>query len=459
MSAMLASFTSFTSFTVGAACLAALGAWMLRPAWRAPALAAAGARKPAHLGILGDQLAALDRELAAGLLDVPQHALARRELQRRVLDESAAAEGAIATGNARSPATLALVTLAVPLFAAALYAAIGNPAGLSAQPLSDTAAAATATAAPTAPEPEVSPEAMQAMLATLAQRLEKPSADPATDLQGWTMLARSYAGLQRFADADRAYARAIALAPRDAQLIADRADVLAVLQGQRTAGEPERLIAEALRIDPRNIKALALAGSAAFERREFASAIGYWQQARELAPDGSAFAAGLDRSLVAAREAGGEVGAAAPANAAAADAANAATATATAAATAAAAPTAGIDATAARITGRVSLAPALAARAAPTDTVFVFARASEGSRMPLAIVRRTVADLPFDFTLDDSSAMSAQTRLSGASRVIVGARVSRSGSAMPQPGDLRGESGVIGVRGAAVALSIDAVQQ
>lgn len=410
-----------TSFAIGVACLVALAVWMLRPAWRPP-LVGADVR-PAQLGILGEQLAALDREHAAGQLDAPQHRAARRELQRRVLDETAAEDAAIDAG--RSPTTLRWFALAVPLFAIALYSVIGNPAGLGARP---SPAAAQAAAEP---EPEVSPEAVQAMLASLAQQLEKPSGNPAADLQGWTMLARSYAALQRFGDADRAYARAIALAPRDAQLLADRADVLAVLQGRSTAGEPDRLIAEALRIDPKNPKALALAGSAAFERKDFAAASGYWRQARDLAPTGSEFATGLDRSLAAARAAGGDTDAAVS--------------------VAPAAPPA-------RIAGRVSLSPALVAKALPTDTVFVFARAAEGSRMPLAILRRTVAELPFDFTLDDSLAMSPQTRLSGASRVIVGARISRSGNAMPQPGDLRGESAVVGPRADGLQLLIDGVQ-
>ena len=405
-----------TIFAIGAACLAALAVWMLLPA-RRPALANAGTQ-PAHLGILGEQLAALDREHAEGLIDAPQHRAARSELQRRVLDESVTDD--IAIGVSRSPKTLLLVGLAVPLFAVALYAAIGNPAGLNAQPSPATAQAA--------PDAEVTPEAVQAMLVTLAQRLEKPSANPTADLQGWTMLARSYAALQRFADADRAFARAIALAPNDAQLLADRADVLAVLQGQRTAGEPDQLIAKALQLDPKNLKALALAGSAAFERKDFTAARNYWQQARALAPEGGEFAVGLDRSLIAVRDASGE------------------------------AATAPAVVTAARITGRVSLASPLTAKAAPTDTVFVFARAAEGPRMPLAIVRRTVADLPFDFTLDDSLAMSPQTKLSGAARVIVGARISRSGNAMPQPGDLRGESAAIGTRSDNLQLVIDTAQ-
>ena len=345
-----------------------------------------------------------------------------------MLDETAVDDAGIDHRGARK--TLAGLFIALPLCAIALYAVIGNPAGLAVQP------------APAAAQADVSDDAVDAMLATLAKRLETPSADPATDLQGWTMLARAQAGLQRFADADRAYARALALAPRDAQLLADRADVLAMLQDQRTAGEPEQLIARALQIDPQNLKALALAGSAAFERKDLVAARSYWQRARERAPDGSAFAAGLDRSLAEAGATGADVVAVADANAGAAPA--------TAAAPAATAT--------ARITGRVTLAPALIARTAPGDTVFVFARAAEGPRMPLAIVRRSVADLPFDFTLDDSSAMSPQMKLSGAMRVIVGARVSRSGNAMPQAGDLRGESGAMGASGEGVRLVIDAVQ-
>jgi len=95
--------------------------------------------------------------------------------------------------------------------------------------------------------------------------------------------------------------------------------------------------------------------------------------------------------------------------------------------------------------GEVRLADALKAGASPDDTVFVFARAVDGPKMPLAIVRKQVRDLPLRFELDDSSAMSPATRLSTARRVVVGARVSKSGSATPQPGDLQGFSPVVDV--------------
>jgi cytochrome c-type biogenesis protein CcmH len=94
----------------------------------------------------------------------------------------------------------------------------------------------------------------------------------------------------------------------------------------------------------------------------------------------------------------------------------------------------------AAISGTVTLAAALASQTLPTDTVFIFSRASQGPPMPLAILRKLVKDLPLDFRLDDSLAMSPASRLSSAAQVVVGARVSRSGDAMTQPGDLVAET-------------------
>ena len=449
-----------TLFWIGAALLVALAWGMLWPALRGHAkpgvgdAAAAGERGPrsAHLVVLGEQLAALDADLAAGRLDPAQHALARSEVQRRMLDESDGASNAgkasiasTSVGIADAPPaarlgrkTLAFVGLAVPLFAFALYGLLGSPAGLNPPPGAGSGGAA-----------EITPEALDKMLATLEQRLDKPSANLASDLQGWTLLARSYAGLQRFPAASRAYARASALAPNDAQLLVDHADVLALVQGRSLQGEPDRLVAKALQIEPRNLKALALAGSSAFERKDFAAARGYWQQALGQAPPGSEFAVGLERSL---SELGGANGGAGS------DASPPSQSTQTAQTAQTPIQSASTPTDAARIRGRVSLAPALATRALPTDTVFIFARAADGPRMPLAILKRTVAELPFEFTLDDSMAMSPEMKLSKFASVVVGARVSRSGNAMPQPGDLRGESAPTGTKTNALQLVIDSVQ-
>lgn len=413
-------------FWIGVSGLVLLAWLMVWPAWWPKAVPpnshGGNVKNLAPVAILGEQLAALDRDLAAGLLDAQQHELAKREIQHRLLDESGANVNLPATAGSRK--AVLFVGLAVPVFALLVYGAIGNPAGHA--PASGANKAS-----------EVTPEAVEAMLLKLAQRMETGTGSPASDRQGWTMLARSYAVLQRFAESDHAYARAIALAPDDPQLLADRADVLAMLQGQSMAGEPDRLVAKALQIDPRHLKALALAGSSAYQRKDFAAARGYWQQARDLAPAGGEFAADMDRSMVEVASAAGTAASQVPKTAA----------------------TPANEAGPVRITGRVSLAPALAASAQPTDTVFIFARAAEGPRMPLAILKRTVAELPITFALDDSMAMSPEMKLSKFPRVIVGARVSRSGNAMPQPGDLHGESPPKGTHEKNLELVIDTVQR
>jgi cytochrome c-type biogenesis protein CcmH len=206
-------------------------------------------------------------------------------------------------------------------------------------------------------------------------------------------------------------------------------------------GEPTKLVERALKIDPDNAKALALAGTAAFERKDYALAIDYWTRARATAPPQGEFTRSLEQSIAEARSAAGSgVAVAGPV---------------AAPATPASAPKAQ---GAASISGRVSLSPALAARVGPGDTLFVFARAAEGPRMPLAILKRTGAELPLSFTLDDGMAMAPELKLSGHANVVVGARLSKSGNAMPQSGDLEGQSAPLAGRRSGIEIVIDTVR-
>ncbi len=361
----------------------------------------------ANLLVLREQLAALDAEHAAGLLDLEQHRLARIEIERRALEEDQA--GVSPAVAARAGKTAVALGLFIPLFVVVVYGLLGNPQAML-PPTEDAASA---------PAGEVSRAQVEAMVEKLAQRLESQTTPQAGDLQAWSMLARSFSVLQRYPEASRAYSRARALSPDDAQLLADHADVLAMLQGQSVQGEPVRLIERALRLDPKNLKALALAGSAAFERKDFAAALTYWGQAQQLAPAGSAFAVGLESSLQQAR-------AAVPGGA--------------------------------QTSGVVRLASALADKVAPNDTVFIFARAAVGPRMPLAILKRKASELPITFTMDDSSAMAPELKLSKFPSVVIGARISRSGDAMPRSGDLVGQIGPVDSGSAKLVLVIDGVQ-
>ena len=383
-------------------------------------------RSEVNLAILREQSLQLAGEHAAGLLTEAAYEAARMELARRTLAESPdAGRPARAAVPARSRRTAVLISALVPVLGLGLYARLGSTQALDSTPPAAARAAAGA---------DVTMVQVEAMVSAMAARLENPAPGQAEDPVGWDMLARSLAALQRYADADRAYARAIALSPGNAQLLADRADLLVLLQDRRSAGEPTRLIEEALKIDPDNLKALALAGSAAFERQDFDAALKHWSRARARATPGSDFANGLDRSIEAARSSAGA--GAPPVKAAARQ----------------------TPAAAAGVSGTVSIAPALLARVRPGDTLFIFARAAQGPRMPLAILRLPAGNWPASFQLDDSLAMSPELKLSGFEQVVVQARVSRSGQALPQSGDLIGQTTALkpGTRG--IELRLDQVQ-
>jgi cytochrome c-type biogenesis protein CcmH len=394
---------------------------------------ASDAARRANLLVLREQLDALEAEHASGALNDEQYRSQRIEIERRALEEEQ--EPAAAPVVARSGKTAIALGAFVPLFAFVVYGIVGMPEAVLHRPPAEAAQADGVTA-----------EQVEGMIAKLASRLENQTMAQSGDDLAWTMLARSYAVLQRFPEASKAFARARELAPENPQLMADHADVLAMLQGQRVAGEPAQLAQRALTIDPDNLKALALAGSAAFEDKDYTGALKHWTRASRLAEPGSPFAQGLAGSIAQARAAGGQepAGASAPALAQ--------------------APAPGVPAApaaapgTARLTGVVQLAGALAAQAAPGDTVFVFARAAEGPRMPLAILKMRVSDLPLNFTLDDSTAMSPQMKLSNFPRVIVGARISRSGDAMPRTGDLVGQVGPVDNLSGKLVVTIDAVQ-
>jgi len=405
-----------------------------------PARDEAETARQATLAVLRDQMAQLNADLAAGTIDAEQHRTSSAEIERRVIEETAAVDASAAAGGRLSGGTkpwitVAVIALAIPLIATLGYQRLGNPAAIDAPPPETAPAMADG----------VTSEQVAVLVKQLAERM-KSNPD---DLEGWTLLARTYAAMQKFPEAAQAFERATALSPNDATLLADRADVMAVLQGQKAAGEPAKLIARALELDPRNLKALALAGSVAFEAADYDKAISYWKQARELAAPASDFANNLDQGIKDAQVAKGEPPSTAVVQAPSATTAQPATGQ-------AATPEAA--ATGARVTGRVSLSPQLAAKAAPGDTVFIFARAVEGPRMPLAIQRKTVADLPIDFTLDDSMAMSPAMKLSNFPRVVVGARISKSGNAMPSPGDLSGQLSDVKVGAEGLQIVIDSVQ-
>jgi cytochrome c-type biogenesis protein CcmH len=247
------------------------------------------------------------------------------------------------------------------------------------------------------------------------------------DAAAWAMLAHAEEMRGRFDEAAKAYQQLLALRPGDAQAHADAADALGVVQKGSLQGEPARLIKRALELDPKNLKALILGGKEAFERRRYAEAETLWKRALATTDD-VAVRRAVETSVAEARA---FLAQASPGASPASDAAGLAF-----------------------VAGRVSLAPALAARVAPDDTVFIYARPLQGSRMPLALLRRAARELPLDFALDDTLAMVPQARLSQQREVFVGVRVSRRGDTIPTRGDLEGEIGPVAVGSTGLKLEI-----
>jgi cytochrome c-type biogenesis protein CcmH len=396
------------------------------------------------LRVLRDQLRELDVDLANGSIAAVEYDVARQELQRRVSEDvqsGLSSDAPLATANSLERRTAVLVSACLAVLATALYLLLGSPGGLDP---AQVAAEQDQTHA-------VGDQQIVSMVAALAERLQT---DP-SNVEGWSMLARSYKSLGRFKAAVEAYAHLVQLVPDDADLLASYADTLATVQDNNLQGEPERLINRALALEPLNIKALALSGSAAFERKDYSMAISQWQKILPLLPAGSEMSRSLESSIAEARqEAGGSVAVKSVPAAQAKDAAKDATKDFTKDVNKDA--TAGV---AKGLSGTVTLDSALLSQVAPSDTVFIFARPAEGSRRPLAVLRKQVKDLPVSFVLDDSMSMSADSKLSDATKVVVGARISKTANATAVAGDLEGLSEVVSPTAKGLKIEINSARQ
>ena len=383
---------------------------LLRPLLRRNAPSTIASRQALNTAIYRDQLTELERDRAAGSLSEVDYEQAREELQRRLLADASESDLLPSSSGPAWRSALALV-LALPIAAAALYAWLGTPAAL--QPIQEQ---------PQADHP-VTQAQIEQMVAALAARLKQHP----EDIKGWIMLARSYKALGRYDDAARAFAHIGDAMDSDPELLSEYADLLAVRAGGKLDGKPMELVNKALALDPNNTMALALAGTAAFGKKNYAEAVKYWERLQKILPPDSDDAKSIAAAVAEARtKEGGH----------------------------SATKTAPADAAKGAVSGRVTLAPALGGKIQPGDTLFVFARAVDGARMPLAVERVHAGDLPLSFTLDDSLALNPELKISSAKEVKVEALISKSGNAKPQKGDLIGESAVVkpGAKGVQVVI-------
>ena len=384
-------------------------AFVLPPLLGTGRTSAAAQSESPSLELYHSRVAALEEQCRIGALGEDDLAEARDELARELLaDTSSQSSRALARGNAASRARgpwLALaVGVGVPLFCIALYQHLGEPGAIDPPQI----------VAGTGSNPAAGVAEVEQMVARLAERLQSE----ADDGEGWLLLARSYMTLERYPKATEAYAAAHRLLGDSAALLSDLAEAQALSEQQNFLGSPGEYLERALSLEPEYPKALWLGAFAAMQRGQPALAASRWQALLARQPPDSE-AAQILRGLIANAGIGVDT------------------------------PGAGADGVAAgsgpALTVSVMLADRLAAGLDGSETLFVFARAAEGPPMPLAVARRRSSDLPLTVTLDDSMAMAPNMKLSDFARVVVGARISMSGTAAAASGDLQGFSKPVSV--------------
>ena len=422
-----------TYFYLAAATLvvAAL-ALLLRPWWRAGrGIVNVDALPVLNAAIHRDRLGELERDRSNGTLSAADLTEAREELQRQLLDDTAATEVVAADAFSRSSGIA--IAILLPLIAVALYALLGSPSAVLPGEVQTQRATAD----------------MEQLVTKLAAKMEQNPDNP----EGWAMLARSYKSLGRWDDAERAFTRIGPALNNNAELLAELAEMLV----QKNNGFDDRsrqLIQQALRLEPGNMLALFMGGGDAFAGGRYAEAAALWQRLLPQLEPGGEDARMVEANIAKALERSGGAKPGAPRR----DVLAGAVAPQDEVHRAAASKDKGAaKATGKSVSGRVELSPALKAKANPDDVVFIFARAVDGPRMPLAAQRARAADLPLDFVLDDSQAVMPSANISSAEQVRVEVRVSKSGTATPGKGDLTGKSAAVKPGAKGLRIVIDQV--
>lgn len=357
----------------------------------------------------------------------------RHALRAGVIDAAEAeAKLAALTAQASSPTAqpsrilpIALLVL-LPAAAFALYRHVGEPRAMDAA-WQGAAAVANGSVAPAAADPNGSaaPDMEQAV-SGLAERLKN---EP-DDLEGWMLLGRAYKSMERFAPAREALANAIRLAPENPDVMVEYAEAMVLASdSRRFEGEARELLDRAIALQPGSQRGLWLLGVANYQQSKFADAATVWERLLALIPPDAEPLDALRERIADARAKAGLQPLPQPDPEPAASSVVSATAAQTASGPSAA------TSSGPRLTVAVDIAPELKSQIGASDVLFVFARAAQGPRMPLAIQRLPAASLPITVTLDDSTSMMPELKLSTMPQVVVGARISKSGQATPQPGD------------------------
>ena len=395
-----------TSFLIPAFLLLVLVLILVLRPFLFPAKIKATSRRQMNAAIYREELDKLEAEHQAGVINSADYEIAHAEMRQRLFQDTVEEDDHEVAGSAKK--TAIGVGIFIVLLSSVLYFSLGDVVRVAQRNS----------------EKPVTQEGVEKMVAEFAVKMEK---DPG-NLKGWAMLARSYRILGRNEDAAKAYARAGNFIDSDPQLLADYADVLASNANGSFAGKPLQLINQALKLDPDNLMALWLSGTAAYNSGNYKGAVQTWEKLVKQIPPDTDEARAIQGSIAEARSKGGMTSPN-PASVA-----------------------------GKVISGRIELSSELKSKIKPGDIVMVIAR-KPGERMPVAVLKAPAADFPMSFTLNDALAMNPSAPLSQLSEASIEVRISKTGMAKPEAGDLISAVQTVKVGASNVRLLVDQVRQ
>ena len=395
-----------TSFLIPAFLLLVLVLVLLLRPFIFPAKSSSTSRRQMNATIYREELDKLEAEHTAGVITSIDYEIAHAEMRQRLFQDTIEEDDREVAGSSKK--TAIGLCIFIVLLSSALYFSLGDVVRV----------------AQNNSEKPVTQEGVEKMVAEFAIKMEK---DPG-NLKGWAMLARSYRILGRDEDAAKAYARAGSFIDSDPQLLADYADVLASNASGSFVGKPSQLINKALKLDPNNMMALWLSGTASYNAKNYKAAVQSWDKLAQQLPPNTEEARAIQGSIAEARSKGGLT-------------------------TSVPVAPAGKG-----ISGKVELSADLKSKIKSGDIVMVIAR-KPGERMPVAVLKAPANDFPMSFILNDSLAMNPSAPLSQLSEASVEVRISKTGMAKPEVGDLISSVQTIKVGTTNVRLLVDQVRQ
>ncbi|WP_431066272.1 c-type cytochrome biogenesis protein CcmI [Methylotuvimicrobium sp.] len=374
-----------TEFWLTASVLIAIAfAFLLPPLWRRPGSIDIETER-FNVDIAKQRLLDLKEQRSSGTITADEYEDLYQELQSVLVDDLQT-ESASRQSESSGRWLIVLALIVIPLVSVTLYRALGNADSLL----------------PEADRTAQQIDEINAMVSGLAQRLQSQP----DDAEGWLMLGRSYKYMNRYAESAQAFSEAYRLLGDKADVLLQYADALAMTNDGRLSGKPTELVAKALELAPDDSTALWLSGMAKAEAGKYDEALRHWQKLAAQLPKGSEPHREVQGLIAQVME---RLGTAPPEQQPA--------------------------AVAKGLKVNVAISDELQGAVSATDTLFIYAQALQGPPMPLAIVKKQVADLPVTVVLSDEQAMMPAMKLSNFDRVKISARISISGQAESRPGD------------------------